>query len=287
MKPTLILHGGAGAPAPDLAEARARGLRRAFEAAWAILAQNGSACAAVVQATVELENDPVFNAGRGSCLNQEGRVEVDASLMEGTTLRAGAVGAVGHVRNPILLARAVMEAGRHVLLVGDGAERFARQCGLPLATQEELVTERQRQRWQAAQSGGEAGTVGAVALDRAGHLAAATSTGGIFNKQPGRVGDSAIIGAGTYADDTLGAASATGDGEAIIRATLTRTAIELLRDGGDPTRAAQVAIARLQRQTGGTAGLVLIGGMGRIGYAYNTPAMSLAFLSDATLVVHA
>ena len=285
MRPALILHGGAGAPAPDLHDARHQGLRRAFEAAWAILRQNGTALDAVVRAVVEMEDDPVFNAGVGSCLNQEGNVEVDASLMEGTTFQAGAVGAVRTVRNPILLARAVMEGGRHVFLVGEGAERFARERGFPVATRAELVTERQLQRWQAAQTAGEPGTVGAVALDRAGHLAAATSTGGIFNKLPGRVGDSAVIGAGTYADDSLGAGSATGDGEAIIRATLTKTAVELLRDGRDPTQVAQSTIALLHKRTQGEAGVVLLDALGRVGYAYNTPAMSLAFLSGETLVI--
>src|SRR5262249_8068822 len=285
MRPVLILHGGAGSPAPDLAGAREQGLRRALSAASTILRQNGSAVDAVVRATVELENDPVFNAGVGSCLNQEGNVEVDASLMDGATLRAGAVGAVRNLRNPILLARAVMEDGRHVFLVGDGAERFARMRGFPAATREELVTARQWQRWQAAQTLGEPGTVGAVALDSTGSLAAATSTGGIFNKQPGRVGDSAVIGAGTYADDTLGAGSATGDGEAIIRSTLTRTAIELLRDGRDPTQAARVAVNFLQKRTGGEGGVILIDALGRVGYAYNTPAMSVAFLAGDTLVV--
>jgi L-asparaginase / beta-aspartyl-peptidase len=285
MKPALILHGGAGAPAPDLHTARHQGFRRAFAVAWTILRQNGSAIDAVVRATVELENDPVFNAGVGSCLNQEGNVEVDASLMDGATLRAGAVGAVRNLRNPILLARAVMEAGHHVFLVGDGAEHFARVRGFPVATREELVTARQLQRWQAAQIAGEPGTVGAVALDEAGHLAAATSTGGIFNKQPGRVGDSAVIGAGTYADDTLGAGSATGDGEAILRITLTRTALELLRDGRDPTQAARVAVALLRQRTGGEGGLILLDPLGRIGYAYNTSMMSVAFLAGADLVV--
>ena len=285
MRPALILHGGAGAPSPDLHDARKQGLRRAFEAAWAILLQNGTALDAVVRAVVEMEDDPVFNAGVGSCLNEEGNVEVDASLMEGTTFQAGAVGAVRTVRNPILLARAVMEAGRHVFLVSEGAERFAREQGFPVATRAELVTERQLQRWQAAQTSGEPGTVGAVALDRAGHLAAATSTGGIFNKLPGRVGDSAVIGAGTYADDTLGAGSATGDGEAIIRTTLTKTAVELLRDGRDPTQVAQSVIALLHKRTRGEAGVVLLDALGRVGYAYNAPAMSLAFLSGETLVI--
>lgn len=285
MRPSLILHGGAGTPAPDLHDARRQGLRRAFAAAWTILLQNGSALDAVVHATVVLEDDPVFNAGVGSCLNQEGNVEVDASLMDGATSRAGAVGAVRNVRNPILLARAVMEAGRHVFLAGDGAERFARVQGLPMATFEEMITERQLRRWQATQTAGEPGTVGAVALDRAGHLAAATSTGGVFNKQPGRVGDSAVIGAGTYADDTLGAGSATGDGEAIIRTTLTRTAVELLRNGRDPTQAAQIAVELLRKRTGGEAGVILIDPLGRVGYAHNALAMSVAFLAGETLII--
>ena len=287
MRPALILHGGAGAAAPDLRDARFQGLQRAFAAGWTILLQDGSALEAVVRAVVELEDDPVFNAGVGSCLNGEGNVEVDASLMEGTTFRVGAVGAVSNVRNPILLARAVMEAGRHVFLAGDGAQRFARAHGFPVATREELVTERQWQRWHAARTQGEPGTVGAVARDRAGHLAAATSTGGIFNKQPGRVGDSAVIGAGIYADDALGAGSATGDGEAIIRSTLTRTVVELLRDGKDPARAAQMGVELLRQRTGGEGGLILLDALGRVGYAYNAPAMSLAFRSGDPLVIHA
>ncbi|MBI3800616.1 MAG: isoaspartyl peptidase/L-asparaginase [Deltaproteobacteria bacterium] len=285
MRPALILHGGAGSPAADLTAAREQGLRRAFAAAWTILQQNGSALAAVIRATVELENDSVFNAGVGSCLNQEGNIEVDASLMEGSTFRAGAVGAVRNLRNPILLAQAVLDAGRHVFLVGEGAERFARLQGFPSATRPELVTERQLRRWQSAQTTGEPGTVGAVAMDTGGHLAAATSTGGIFNKQPGRVGDSAVIGAGTYADDTLGAGSATGDGEAIIRATLTRTAIELLRDGKDPTQAARIAVDFLHKRTNGEGGLILLDALGRVGYAYNTPAMSVAFLAGDRVVI--
>jgi beta-aspartyl-peptidase (threonine type) len=286
MRPALILHGGAGSPAPDLHDAREQGLQRAFAAAWDMLLQNGSALEAVVRATVLLEDDPVFNAGVGSCLNEEGNIEHDASLMEGTTLRVGAVGAVRDVRNPIVLAKTIMEAGRHVFLVGNGAERFARVQGFPVASRDELVTERQLRRWQLAQTKGEPGTVGAVALDRFGCMAAATSTGGIFNKQPGRVGDSAVVGAGTYADDTLGAGSATGDGEAIIRATMTRTAVELLRDGRDPTQAAKITVDLLRQRTGGEGGIILIDALGRVGYAYNAPAMSVAFLLGDTLVIH-
>jgi beta-aspartyl-peptidase (threonine type) len=285
MNSSLILHGGAGAQDPNLRDARLQGLRHAFDVAWTILQQGGAALDAVVRAVVELENEPAFNAGVGSCLTEDGEIEMDASVMEGATFRVGAVGAVRTVRNPILVAKALMEAGRHVFLVGDGAERFARAQGFPVATREELLTERQVQRWHAAQTTGEPGTVGAVAFDKAGHLAAATSTGGIFNKQTGRIGDSPIIGAGTYADDSLGASSATGQGEAIIRTTLTRTAVEFLRGGKDPMRAAKTAVELLKKKTGGEGGLVLLDPFGRVGYAYNTVAMSLAFVSGETIVV--
>jgi beta-aspartyl-peptidase (threonine type) len=285
MRPSLIIHGGAGSPAPELHEARQRGLRLAFEAAWSILSRNGSALDAAVQAVVILEDEPAFNAGIGSCLNQSGAVEMDASVMEGSTFRAGAVGAVRTVQNPTLLAKAVMEEGRHVFLVGEGAERFARERGFPTVSQEALITERQRQRWRQARTPGEPETVGAVAFDKAGHVAAATSTGGVFDKHSGRVGDSAIIGAGTYADDTLGAASATGVGEAIIRTTLTRTAVELLRGGVDPTHAARRALGIFQKRTASEAGVILIDALGRVGYAHNAPAMSIAFLSGDTLVI--
>lgn len=284
MHPSLILHGGAGAQAPTQRQDRERGLRRAFETAWAILQQNGSALDAVVSAVVELENDPAFNAGIGACLTEDGTVELDASLMEGTTFGAGAVGVVRTVRNPILLAKAVMESHRHVFLVGEGAERFARDHGFPSVQQGELITPRQRQRWQQSRQDSP-GTVGAVACDRQGHLAAATSTGGMANKISGRIGDSAIIGAGTYADDALGAGSATGKGESIIRTTLTRTAVEWLRDGRDPARAARRAIELLEKRSQSEAGLILIDSLGRVGYAHNAPTMNVAFVSGGTLVL--
>ena len=250
MTPALIVHGGAGAATPSALHAERRsGLEAAFAASWDILVQGRTALDAVVQAIVILEDHPLFNAGLGSCLTEDGTVEVDASLMDGSTFQTGAVGAVRNIKNAIRLAQAVMTDGRHVFLVGDGAERFAREHGLPPATADELITTRQYQRWQARQTTGEPGTVGAVALDSAGGLAAATSTGGVMGKRAGRVGDSAVIGAGTYADSTIGACSATGDGEDIIRATLARTAAELLRGGKDPTQAARTALAHLKRQT--------------------------------------
>ena len=285
MQPSLILHGGAGSPAPELYEVRQRGLRLAFEAAWSILSQSGSALDAAVRAVITLENDPTFNAGVGSCVNQDGIVEMDASVMEGTTYCAGAVGAVRTVPNPILLAKAVMEEGRHVFLVGEGADRYAREKGFVVASQDVLRTERQHQRWLSMQTKGELGTVGAVAFDKAGRLAAATSTGGMFNKHSGRVGDSAILGAGTYADDTLGAASATGVGEAITRTTLTRTTVEFLRGGIHPTQAARRALEIFQKRTASEAGIILIDPLGRVGHAHNAPAMSVAFLSRNELVV--
>jgi beta-aspartyl-peptidase (threonine type) len=284
MKPSLLLHGGAGAQDPAQREARELGLRRAFDVAWTSLQQGGSALDAVASAVVELENNPVFNAGIGSCLTEDGTVELDASLMEGARLQVGAVGAVRTVRNPILLAKAVMESQRPVFLVGEGAERFAREHGFPVVQQDELITARQRQRWRQSKTDS-SGTVGAVARDRYGHLAAATSTGGMTNKLPGRIGDSAIIGAGTYADDALGAASATGKGESIIRTTLTRTAVEWLRDGRAPQRAATHAITLLEKRTQSEAGIILVDTLGRIGYAHNAPAMSVAFLAADTLIV--
>ena len=285
MTPALLIHGGAGAATPSALQAERRsGLTAAFEAGWNILVQGGTALDAVVQASVTLEDHPLFNAGLGSCLTEDGTVEVDASLMDGSTFQTGAVGAVQNTKNAIRLARAVMIDGRHVFLVGQGAERFAREHGLPQAAADELITPRQHQRWQALRLGsgqaqrtnGEPGTVGAVALDSSGRLAAATSTGGVFGKRSGRVGDSAVIGAGTYADSALGACSATGDGEHIIRATLARTAVELLRGGKDPAQAARTALARLTRQTRGEAGLILLDPFGRSGVAYTTESMGVA-----------
>ena len=294
MTPALIIHGGAGAATPPALHAERRsGLEAAFEAGWDMLVRGGTALDAVVQATVTLEDHPLFNAGLGSCLTEDGTVEVDASLMDGSTFQTGAVGAVRNIKNAIQLAQAVMTDGRHVFLVGDGAERFAREHGLPPAAVDELITKRQYQRWQtlrlgsgqAQQTTGEPGTVGAVALDSAGGLVAATSTGGVFNKRSGRVGDSAVIGAGTYADSTIGACSATGDGEHIIRATLARTAVELMRGGKDPAQAARTALAHLTRQTRGEAGLILLDPFGRSGVVYNTESMGVAFRSEGRLVV--
>ncbi|HWO05177.1 MAG TPA: isoaspartyl peptidase/L-asparaginase, partial [Methylomirabilota bacterium] len=218
---------------------------------------------------------PRFNAGRGSVLTSEGTVETDASIMEGDRLRNGAVASVSGVRNPITLARRILEDGHHSLFVGPGAAARARALGVPLCDPEELITEHQRRRLAAVQ----AGTVGAVALDRFGTIAAATSTGGTAGKLPGRVGDSALIGCGTYAESTLGGVSCTGDGEAIIRVALARRTLEILKTVGDPTHAAEVAQSVLVEEGRGQGGLIVMDWRGRMGWARSTVLMPVGLMS--------
>jgi beta-aspartyl-peptidase (threonine type) len=286
--PLIVVHGGAGDRDPDgPGEDRARaGCQAAARAGFAILAAGGSALDAVEAAVRILEDDPMFNAGRGSCLTRAGTVEMDASIMSGSGLRAGAVAAVDRVRNPIALARAVLDDGEHILLVGAGALAFARERGVKRVARAYHITPAARTdlarvlaRRAAAHTkvhvaGG--GTVGAVARDADGQLAAATSTGGMVGKRPGRVGDSPLLGAGTYADDRAGAASATGHGERIIQVALTKTAIELLAAGVAPAAAARRAIATLGERTGGRAGVILLGRSGGPGAAFNTRSMRWA-----------
>ena len=277
----IAVHGGAGAEAPGERSVRGQGVERAAEAGWAVLAVGGHALDAVIAAVAVLEDDPLFNAGLGSVLTVEGVVEMDASVMTGDTLEAGAVGAVTGVCNPVRLARAVLVEGHEVFLVGEAAQQLARRHGLATCDPEALVTEEARRRWrERVAPGGE--TVGAVALDAAGHLAAATSTGGVTGKRRGRLGDSAVIGAGTYADDALGAGSATGPGEAIIRLCLVRSALELLARGADASRAAAEALAILQRRLGAAAGIVLLDPRGDVGVAHTTESMPAAYRRSDT-----
>ena len=273
------MHGGAGGEAAEEREPRRAGLARAAEAGWRVLADAGGALEAVVAAVVVLEDDPHFNAGLGSVLTVEGTLEMDASVMAGETLAAGAVGAVSCVANPVRLAHAVLAEGREVLLVGEAAAARAERYGLPRCPPEALVTDEARRRWRERRPAA-GGTVGAVARDHAGHVAAATSTGGVAGKRSGRVGDSAVIGAGTYADDRLGAGSATGPGEAIIRVCLVRSALELTGRGLDPAWVAQQALAELQQRLGAAAGLILVDAAGRVGIAHTTEAMAAAWRSD-------
>lgn len=270
-----MVHGGAGVERPDEVEPRRRGVERAADAGWQVLARGGSALDAVLAAVVVLEDDPFFNAGLGSVLTACGVVETDASVMCGADLSAGAVGAVRGVANPVLLADAVRREAREVLLVGDTALELARRHGVRLCAPDDLVTEPIRERWRArvAASGD---TVGAVARDARGTLAAATSTGGLMGKRAGRIGDSAVIGAGTYADDRLGAGSATGTGEAIIRVVLVRRALEHVSRGVGVDEAARRALDEMRARTGHQGGLILIDPGGRIGVAHTTPAMPTA-----------
>jgi len=274
--PALIVHGGAGADPGGREELRA-GMRDAVGAGWRALAAGGSSLDAVEAAVRSLEDHPRFNAGRGSVLTSAGTVETDASIMEGDRLRNGAVAAVVGVRNPVTLARRILEEDRHSFFVGDGAVARARDLGVPLCDPAELVTEPQRRRLAALQ----AGTVGAVALDRSGTIAAATSTGGTPGKLPGRVGDSGLIGCGTYAESTLGGVSCTGDGEAIIRVTLARRTLDILKMVGDPGHACEVAVSVLVEEGRGQGGLILVDWRGRMGWARSTRLMPVGLMSPA------
>jgi L-asparaginase / beta-aspartyl-peptidase len=276
--PALIVHGGAGADPGGREELRA-GMREAVLAGWRALAAGGTALDAVEAAVRSLEDHPRFNAGRGSVLTSEGTVETDASIMEGDRLRNGAVAAVSGVRNPITLARRILEDGHHSLFVGPGAEARARALGVERCDPAELITEHQRRRLALVQ----AGTVGAVALDRSGTIAAATSTGGTAGKLPGRVGDSALIGCGTYAESTLGGVSCTGDGEAIIRVALARRTLEILKSVGDPGHAAEVAESVLVEEGRGQGGLIVMDWRGRMGWARSTVLMPVGLMSPARL----
>ena len=275
--PALIVHGGAGADPQEGREELREGIRQAVQAGWDALEAGGSSLDAVEAAVRVLEDHPRFNAGRGSVLTSAGTVEMDASIMEGNELRNGAVGSVTAIRHPISLARRILESGRHSLFVGAGAVERARAFGIPPCDPAELMTERQMRRLRAVQ----AGTVGAVAMDRRGVIAAATSTGGMAGKLPGRVGDSALIGCGTYAESNLGGVSCTGDGEAIIRVVLARRALETLKSVDDPGQACRVAVDVLVEEGRGQGGLILVDWRGRTGWAHSTPLLPVGFMSPS------
>lgn len=288
LQPSLIVHGGAWTIPPEAAEDCRAGCRRALDAGWQILSQGGTALDAVEAAVVILEDDPVFDAGIGSHLNRDGRVQLDAIVMDGATLKAGAVAGVERVRNPIRLARRVYERSQHMMLAGAGAELFAVENGIPLCAPSELVLERERQAWlRCASSDGHKsghhfgehhGTVGAVAMDSSGSIVAATSTGGTCCKFPGRVGDSPLIGCGAYADAEAGGVSCTGWGEAIMKIVMAKAAADFLRAGKSAQDAAQASVDLLARRAQGTGGLILLDRTGRPGFAFNTPNMAYAYI---------
>lgn len=276
--PAIIVHGGAGRIRDSELPLRLDGCRAAALTGWDVLQRGGSALDAAEASVVVLEDNPLFNAGTGSTLNALGAVEMDAAIMDGTTLRAGAVAAVQGIKNPIRLARRVLEDGRHLMLAAGGASLFARQIGFPECDPQALIVAAERKRWQEKH-----GTVGCVALDQGGHIAVATSTGGIFNKLPGRVGDSPVPGCGTYANE-LGGVSCTGSGEDIMRIVMASSALAFLKTSSDPQTAAHEAIALLAQKTQGTAGLIIIDRNGSIGYARNTERMPVCFVTAAGIV---
>ncbi len=274
----IVVHGGAGRVAPELEEAVLEGVAAARDRGWRVLAGGGSAVEAAVAAVAYLEDHPLFNAGTGSALNRQGFVEADAAVMDGATLGFGGVAGVRDVKNPIRLAREVLDA-EPVLLAGEGASLFARERGIPAYDPAALVTERALERWREARRRKVrgSGTVGAVALDARGRLAAATSTGGLVDKPVGRVGDTPLVGAGTYAEAGLGAASATGEGEYLARALVAFRAVAGLAELG-PEAAARRALERA-RTLGGEGGLILLATDGRFAAVHTSPQMSHAWRS--------
>ncbi len=268
-RPALIVHGGAGPVSQAELPLRQAAVERARDAGWAHI--GGGALAAAVAAVRHMEDEPLLNAGIGACLNLDGVVELDAGVMEGAGLRAGGAAGLKDVRHPIDLAVAVMRDGRHVLLAGEGASRFAREHAIEICDPAIFITDRKRQELQHG-----ADTVGAVARDTAGRLAVAVSTGGINGKLPGRIGDSPLPGAGFYADDRFGAVCGTGKGEAFIRLGLARLMVVELQHGMDAATVANGAVALLGSAMKASGGVIVIAREGAPEAAFNTPAMPFA-----------
>jgi len=276
----------------DMVEAHLRGVRNALATGWRVLERGGTALDAVEAAVVIMEDDETFDAGRGSFLNRDGKVQLDALIMDGATLRAGGVGCVERLRNPVRAARKILSESPHVYFVGEGAERFAGEHGIELCANQELVIPREVERlreYQKQQAAGDAtdgndlfapeishDTVGAVALDREGNIAAATSTGGTLNKAPGRLGDSSLIGCGCYADNLSAAVSTTGWGEPIMKLVLAKWTADRVLAGNLPEWAAQEAMNYLKQRVNGHGGIIVLNTLGQFGIAHNTPRMAWA-----------
>lgn len=272
----IIVHGGAHTISDDKVEAHKVGCTRAVEAAVAVL-ENGGTCIDAVEGAIRiLEDDPTFNAGFGSMLNSEGDAEMDAAIMEGSGLHAGAVASIRGVRHPVSVARQVMDTP-HALLSGGGARRFAQERNCELCAPEEMIHDGMRAEWQASRKLRGSDTVGAVALDVFGNFAAGTSTGGLMHKMPGRIGDSPLIGLGLYADNMAGGVSLTGDGESIMRLALAHRIVNSMCNGEEAERAAEEAIAVMARRVGGEAGCIVLDRQGRIGVAHNADNLAHAF----------
>lgn len=284
--PVIAVHGGAWQIPLHLQEACRLGCQAAASAGWQVLEMGGSALDAVEVAVRVLEDDPVFDAGRGSHPNRNGEVELDALIMDGRTLESGSVACVKRVRHPITLARRVMESGEHAFVAGTGAEIWAAALGVPLCDPAELLISPSHvgdtDSWMPPGMRLPGDTVGAVALDADGNVAAGTSTGGTPRKRPGRVGDTPLIGCGGYADNLAGAAVATGWGERLMRLVLSKSACDLLQQGWMPQAVAEHLIADLEGRVGGFGGLILIDPQGRLGLAHNTPNLSYAVIGSGS-----
>ena len=286
--PVLVIHGGAWAMPDDMLHAHINGVRHALAAGWRVLERGGPSVDAVEEAVVIMEDDETFDAGRGSFLNRDGKVQLDALIMDGATLRAGGVGCVERLRNPVRAARKILSESPHVYFVGEGAERFAAEHGVALCRNEDLIIPREVERLRAYQTQSSSGgddlfapaishdTVGAVALDRDGNIAAATSTGGTLNKAPGRLGDSSLIGCGCYANNESAAASTTGWGEPIMKLVLAKWTADRIAAGNLPEWAAQESMNYLKERVNGHGGIIVLDTHGHFGIAHNTPRMAWA-----------
>ncbi len=290
MKPRLIVHGGAWSIPDEQDEAHLRGVREAISRIYPLLEEGMSAVDAVEESVRILEEEPIFDAGRGSVLNIEGEIEMDASIMDGKTLTFGAVAALQNILHPITVAKLVMTKTEHCLLVGSGANKFAQQNNIPELDPRDLLTQRELEYYHLIKESKEyrtiipyepipRGTVGAVAYDIEGNLAAATSTGGTSRKLAGRVGDTPILGAGTYADNECGAVSSTGWGESIMKSVLAKSACDLIEKYSGQ-RACEIALSMMHQKVGGYAGLIMIDNQGNYSLMHNTEKMAYAFMDE-------
>ena len=289
VKPVIIVHGGAWGIPDRLVDENLNGVEESVKAGWKVLEAGGSALDAVVAAVNVLEDNPSFDAGIGSVLTEYRTVEMEALIMDGSTLDAGAVAGLKDVRYPIRLARKVMEETPHVMMIGEGANRLADEFGLERITQEELVTEEARlefEEWsEKAEYGDSFGhdTVGSVALDRDGNIAAATSTGGVTGKKVGRVGDVPLIGSGGYADNRVGGVSTTGHGESIMRVNLAKLVLTYMEMGMHIQEASEKALGYMAVRVNGAGGLIALDADGNNGHAFTTKRMVWASIKDGEL----
>ncbi len=287
--PVIVVHGGAWGIPDRLVDSNLKGVEKSTKAGWKVLEEGGSALDAVVAAVNVLEDDPTFDAGIGSVLTEDGTIEMDALIMDGSTLGAGAVAGVKDVRYPIRLARKVMEETPHIMMIGEGANRIATEHGLERITQDELVTEEAKlefKEWsKKAEFGSSFGheTVGAVALDAEGNIAAATSTGGVTGKRVGRIGDVPLIGSGGYADSRVGGVSTTGHGESIMKVNLARLVLNYVEAGMRIQEAADKALGYMSVRVKGNGGLIALDTDGNIGAAFTTKRMVWAYIKDGKL----